>query len=130
MLSGTALCTVTGTVADLEGSAVLAAVTDTASVLLMSGAVNKPLEEMIPELALHTIDVADVLAKLAVNCSVAPGETMALAGDTVGRALPEAGVFAVCCDAELEPQLAVARIRARTNRGKTIKARRRKTPEF
>jgi hypothetical protein len=88
----------------LDGLAALAAVTDTAAVLLTFGAVNKPLEEIVPELALHTMEVAAVLEKLAVNCNVAPGETTALAGDTVGRALFEFGALAAGCDADPEPQ--------------------------
>jgi hypothetical protein len=100
----------------LDGSAALEAVTDNAAVLLTFGAVNKPPEEIVPELAVHTIDVADVLAKLAVNCSVAPGDTTALTGDTVGRTLFEAGVFAADCDAVPDPQLAVARMRASRHR--------------
>ena len=108
--SGAALCTVTGTVADLDGSAALAAVIDTAAVPLTFGAVNKPPEEIVPELALHTMEVAAVLEKLAVNCSVAPGETTALAGETAGKALfgdeVPAGV-----DADPDPQPAVTRMR-------------------
>jgi len=96
---------------DLDGLAALAAVIDTAAVPLRFGAVNKPLEEIVPELALQTMEVAAVLEKLAVNCSVAPGETTALAGETVGRALFEVGVLAAGCEADPDPQPAVTRMR-------------------
>jgi hypothetical protein len=119
--SGAALCTVTGTVADLDGSAALAAVTETDSVLLALGAVNKPLEEIVPELALHTMEVAAVLEKLAVNCSVAPGEMTALVGKTVGSMLFEGELLEgvevpAGVDADPEPQPAVTRMRpSKTN---------------
>jgi hypothetical protein len=91
--------------------AALAAVTDTAAVLLTFGAVNNPLEEIVPALALHTIEVAAVLVKLAANCSVAPDETTPLAGETVGRALFESGALAAGCDADRDPQPDVTRMR-------------------
>lgn len=96
---------------DLDGLAALAAVTDTAAVPLTFGAVNKPLEEIVPELALHTMEVAAVLEKLAVNCSVAPGETTALAGETAGKALFEGDEVPAGVDAEPDPQPAVTRMR-------------------
>ncbi len=101
-------CTVTGTVAAAVGLVTLVAVTVTAVTLLTVGAVNNPPEEIVPALALQITDVFAVLAKLAVNCTLAPDEIRALAGETVGMEVFELGALPAC-DPSREEQLVAAR---------------------
>jgi len=49
----------------------------------VAGAVNKPLEEIVPALALHVTAVFDVPVTVAVNCWVCDRGTVALVGDSV-----------------------------------------------
>src|ERR1700693_1045606 len=102
------VCTVTGAVAAVAGSSLLVAVTVTEVALLTVGAVNRPFEEIVPALALQITEVCAVLAKLAVNCSLAPDGTTALAGKIIGKEIFELGALPAGCDPGMDEQPAVA----------------------
>src|SRR5215471_860227 len=54
----------------------------TAKLPAVDPAVNKPAALMVPPVALQFTEVLDVPVTVAVNCCVAPGCSVALAGDT------------------------------------------------
>jgi len=75
--------TVTDAVADLVGSAVLVAVTVAEVLAVTVGAVYRPVPDIFPGEADQVTATLDVLVTNAVNCSVPPEATVAVAGVTV-----------------------------------------------
>jgi hypothetical protein len=76
------LVTVTPVLACAAELATLLAVTVIDFVLILAGAVNKPLLEMLPALADQITPVLLVLVTAAVNCSLPLAATEGFAGET------------------------------------------------
>ena len=75
--------TVTVDCACLVGSATLVAVTVAVVAVVTLGAVNSPLLEMVPPLALQVTAVFEVLMTVAENCCVPADGTLVLLGETL-----------------------------------------------
>jgi hypothetical protein len=73
---------VTVAAATADGATTLLAVTVTVLLVETPGAVNKPVPEMAPAVAVQVTAWFAVLATVAVNCWVLPEETVAAAGET------------------------------------------------
>ena len=74
--------TVTVALADLEVDATLVAVTVTVVLVETTGAVNKPVLEIVPAAADQVTVCFEVLATVAVNCCVPPEEVVTEVGET------------------------------------------------
>ncbi len=81
MLTTAAALTVTVACERLVGLATLVAVTVAVVVLVTLGAVNSPVLEIVPALALHVTDVFEELLTVAENCCLPAEATLALPGE-------------------------------------------------
>jgi hypothetical protein len=88
--AGTGAFTVTVADADFVGSEMLVAVTVAVVSTVTVGALNRPLPLTVPAVDDHVTDLSAQLVTFAVNCCVAPEETVAVVGVTETAIAPDA----------------------------------------